>query len=184
MKTLNYKTAIMTSIILLVSATIYGTTPIKKDSVKSIETNECLQVIGMAIDEKNEPLDDVSVKLFQENEEMEWIEVTCVGYHDHNFVFNLKANEYYTIEISKSGYVTRSVAISTVLPENVEAKPMFKYGFDVVLFKEKKGVDDFYFDFPVALISYDAKHQIFENHDSYTKHIKEKIKEAEFQAKN
>ena len=116
--------------------------------------------------------------MYKENEELEWAEVTNVAYHDHNFQFILDANQYYTIEVSKPGYLKRFVAISTVLPNNIEITPIFTFEFDVVLLKEKKIVDDYYLDFPVALISYNKKSEVFENNNNYTNHIKTKIKES------
>lgn len=160
----------------ILKTSMYAGDPVKNDSIESIP---CLEVVGIAVNEKNEPIDGVEVKLYKENEELEWVEITNVSYHDHNFTFNLDANQYYTIEISKPGYVKRSVAISTVIPQNVDLRILFKYGFEVGLFREKKGMDDFYLDFPVALISYNEKNEVFENSNTYTKHIKTKIKESE-----
>ncbi len=175
MKTRFYKTMIATAFLFsgLTSLSMNAGT---RDSLK---LEECLEVIGIAIDEKNEAVDGVEVKLFKENEELEWVEVTTVSYHDHNFAFRLETNQYYTIEVTKAGYITRSVVISTELPKNVDLRIIFKYGFEVVLFKEKKWKDDFYLDFPVALISYNKKSEVFENSNNYTRHIKEKLKESE-----
>jgi hypothetical protein len=147
----------------------------KKDTVKS---SVCLEVIGIALDENDLPINGVEVKLFKENEELEWTEITNVLYHEHSFLFNLDANEYYTIEISKPGYVSRSVGISTKLPSTVSFAPIFHYEFEVSLFKEQKINDDFYLDFPVALISYDPKRDVFDNSILYTNHIKTKIRET------
>lgn len=148
-------------------------------NVRSSENNQlCLEVLGIAVDGNNDPINGVHVKLFKENDELEWIEITNVMYHDHSFNFNLNANEYYTIEISKPGYITRSIAISTKLPSSVKLDILFHYEFEVELFKEKKNVDDYYLDFPVGLISYDAKRDVFDNNYAYTKHIKTHIKES------
>lgn len=141
------------------------------------ETSVCLEIVGIALDETNKPIDGVEVKLYKENEELEWNEMTSVTYHDHSFVFNLDANEYYTIEISKNGFVSRSIAISTKLPAGVSAKPIFHYEFEVSLFKVKSG-DNFYFDFPIAIISYDSKKDVFDNSYHYTNHIKSRIMES------
>lgn len=145
-------------------------------------SQSCLEVIGIALDEKNKSIDGVEVRLFKKNEEMEWMEVTSVAHHDHNFKFVLDQNEYYTIEVSKPGYVSRSVVISTVLPADVAPKPLFSYGFEVKMFKVQTCMDDYYLDFPVALISYNKKHKVFENNENYTGHIKRKIKEDETKA--
>lgn len=165
--------------IILISSVSYINTPLKNFN----KSKECLEVIGIAIGENNEAIDGIGAKLFKKNEEMEWVEITNVPYHYHNFSFTLDVNEYYTIEISKSGFVKRSVVISTILPTDVSVKPLFSFGFEVILFKEKKGIDDYYLDFPVALISYNKKSEVFENNHTYTKHIKTKVKESEQKVK-
>jgi hypothetical protein len=158
---------------------LLASTGLAHSRFKSDSGKVCLEVVGVALDEQNEPINGVEVKLLKENEEMEWVEVTSVTYHDHDFAFALEADSYYTIEIRKEGFVTRSVGISTKLPEGIDYTELFKYGFEVTLFKETKGVDDFYLDFPVALVSYNPKSEVFENNLNYTRHIKAKIKESE-----
>jgi len=143
----------------------------KKDSLF------CLEIIGIAMTDKA-PLDGVDVKLYRENEEMEMTEITSVAYHEHSFMFKLARDSYYTIEVSKEGYVTRIVTISTKLPKDVIADPPFTYEFEVNLFKAKKNMDDYYLDFPVALIDYNVKKDVFESHGKYTNYIKGKIDEA------
>lgn len=161
--------------IIFIASAGYTNGPFKRHSS---DPQPCLEVVGIALGENNEAIDGVEVKLFRENEEMEWVEITHVTYHDHNFTFTLDVNSYYTIEVSKPGFVKRSVAISTKLPSDISIKTLFKYGFEVVLFKEKKELNDFYLDFPVALISYNPKTEVFENSTTYTRHIKSKIKES------
>lgn len=151
---------------------------INVNNKSKMEDNYCLEIIGIALDEKNQAINGVQVSLLKKNEEMEWVEVTSVKHHDHNFKFILEANEYYTIEVSKPGYVKRLITVSTILPANVALKPLFSFGFEVVMFKEKAGVDDYYLDFPIALIGYNPKTEVFENNYSYTYHIKNKIKES------
>lgn len=144
----------------------------------------CLEVLGIALDADDKPIDGVEVKLFKENDETEWSEITSVMHHDHSFDFKLESNEYYTIEISKPGYVTRSIGISTKIPATVSLKDMFHYEFEVNLFREKKEANDYYLDFPVALISYDAKRDVFDYNSNYTKHIKTMIEQNTGEASN
>lgn len=148
------------------------------------ENPVCLEVFGLAISPNQEAIDGVNIKLFKENDELEWTEITSVLYHDHSFSFKLEANAYYTIEVSKPGYVNRSVGISTHIPSGVSLKQVFTYEFEVEMFPEKKEVDDYYMDFPVALISYNKKADVFDNNNAYTNHIKTKIKESQKEAEN
>jgi hypothetical protein len=176
MKSMTNKSTII--LVILLQFVVFGLSAGNHSRKDSVTTNVCLEVVGIALDQRDQPINGVTVTLYKENSEQEWTEVTSVTYHEHSFLFSLEANEYYTIEVSKPGFVTRSIGISTQLPTTVSLKEMFKYEFEVSLFKEKKGVDDYYLDFPVALISYDSKHDVFDNNNAYTKHIKTKIKES------
>jgi hypothetical protein len=142
---------------------------------KSNDTTVCLQIIGVAIS-KTEPVNGVTVRLFKENEELMWEEVSVIPYHEHSFTFSLLGNSNYSIEVSKEGYISRLVSINTTLPDDVVIKGnKFVFEFEVELQKNIKANDDFYLDFPIAIISYNSTSGVFENHDDYTKHIKEKI---------
>lgn len=142
------------------------------------DTITCMQVIGLAT-ENGFPINGIQVTLLKENEVMVKAELTSVMNPNHEFSFNLLGNSYYTIEISKPGYIKRLVSISTVIPNDALFDgDIFKFEFDVTLFKEIKGEDDYYLDFPVAIISYNSDTRKFENNDKYTKHIKTKIYET------
>ena len=166
---------IIAALAILVSQKAAGQTTITK---AKDNTTVCLQIIGIAI-EKELPIDGVIVKLYKENEELHWEEITSVVYHEHAFSFNLNKNTYYTVEVSKPGYVTRSIGISTMLPDKVIIGDVkFTFEFELELFKEQKKVDDYYLDFPVALIKYNETNEVFEYDTKYTKHIKTKITET------
>jgi hypothetical protein len=158
-------------------------TPASTNAAGGGEENEkraviCLEVLGVAVDVNNKPIDGVQVKLYQQNEELEWTEVTSISYHEHSFLFKLSSNEFYTIEVSKPGYVSRLISVSTNLPDKVKLQRRFKYEFEVQMFPEKKGVDDYYLDFPVAMISYNERDEVFDYNTNYTRNIKQKIKET------
>lgn len=173
---------ILSCLILFNSTSIFAQKQAVKD--EDLSNPVCLHVSGIAVDKNAKPIDGVEVKLYKENDEMEWIEITSINYHEHSFNFKLSANEYYTIEISKPGYVTRSVGISTLIPSNLSLETLFRYEFEVELFTEKKNINDYYLDFPVALISYNPKRDVFDNNYSYTSHIKGMIKKANDEADN
>ena len=137
----------------------------------------CLEITGI-VEHEGTLIDGVKIKLYKENEEMEMTEITSTPYHDHTFKFKLLKNSYYAIEVSKEGYITRMISISTQLPPNVKVKHFFKYEFHLEMFKVQEGVDDYYLDFPVALIDYDPNKDLFMSHEKYTKFIKGKIKES------
>jgi hypothetical protein len=141
------------------------------------EDTVCLKIKGLAICE-GKPLDGVNAKLYKENDEMEMVEVTSVSHHSHDFFFNLVKNSYYTIEISKPGYISRMISISTKLPPGVKVDPIFEYEIELEMHKERQVADDYYLDFPIALIDYDPVKDVFVSHGKYTAYIKAKIKET------
>jgi hypothetical protein len=147
----------------------------KRDSTITIE---CLKVKGLALDERSFAIDGAEIRLFRQNDLMEQIEVTNVEHHDHNFTFTLETNGYYTIKVSKPGYVERWIVVRTNLPGTLEVPTLFNFEFVVVLFKEKQ-MDDYYLDFPIAFVSYNQQKHVFESNVKYTKYIKSMIKEAE-----
>lgn len=166
-------------LVLLFSFSIRSNAQTQKDS--GYDTINCLKIIGLAVEE-GVPIDGITVTMYKENEALEWDEITCVKDHEHRFLFYLQPNSYFTIEVSKDGYVSRMIGISTALPEDVLKKgKKYLFDFEVTMFKKTKGVDTYYLDFPVALIAYNIKNKRFENNANYTKHIKTKIAEAENQ---
>lgn len=137
----------------------------------------CLKIQGLAMS-KGLPIDGVNAKLYKEDQETEMVEVTSVSHHSHDFFFNLSKNSFYTIEVSKEGYITRMISISTKLPPNVKIEPMFEYQIELEMHEQKQGIDDYYLDFPIALIDYDPVKDAFVAHGKYTAYIKAKIKES------
>lgn len=143
----------------------------------------CLEINGIALSNKL-PLDGVNVRLFMENEEMELTEITSIEHHDHTFTLKLQKDSYYTIEVSKPGYITRIISVSTKLPKDVKIKPIFVFQFEVEMPKEKTVTDDYYLDFPIALIDYDVNKGVFVSHGKYTAHIKSKLNQSFKESKN
>ncbi|HEX8516378.1 MAG TPA: hypothetical protein VF868_09285 [Bacteroidia bacterium] len=170
MKHLFFATALFLNIF-LATPLAAGANP-NTDSADTI----CLEVNGIALDTRNLPIDGAQIRLYKENDELEWSEITSAIHHEHHFQFKLEVNSHYTIEISKPGFITRLVSISTIIPPHVSLEQIFKYEFDVQLLSSEEKLNDYYIDFPVALISYDSKRDVFDNNYTYTKHIKTMMK--------
>ncbi|OFY85666.1 MAG: hypothetical protein A3F72_11985 [Bacteroidetes bacterium RIFCSPLOWO2_12_FULL_35_15] len=150
----------------------------QEKKVKTADTTACLKIMGMTIEE-NKPIDGIQVTLYKENEGLEWDEITSIKDHEHRFVFQLQGNSYYTIEVSKGGYVKRLIGISTILPGDGSLNgKKYDFDFEVLMFKEKAAGKDPYIDFPVALIAYDDTTMKFEENATYEKHIKSKLNET------
>jgi len=148
----------------------------QKNSEKGKKENTCLQVIGSALDENGFPLSGIEIILLKDNEEL----VKQMVYSDEdaqNMIFyGLTRNAHYSIVISKEGYVSRLISISTDLPDDVKIrKNIFVFEFEVSLYAVSDTDNNYYLDFPIAIISYDPASDGFVNHNQYTQHIKKKI---------
>lgn len=150
----------------------------QEKKVKTADTTICLKIMGMTIEE-NKPVDGIQVTLYKENEGLEWDEITSIKDHEHRFVFQLQVNSYYTIEVSKDGYVKRVIGISTILPGNGSLNgKKYDFDFEVLMFKEKEAAKNINLDFPVTLIAFDDTTMKFEENATYMKHIKLKSNET------
>jgi hypothetical protein len=162
---------------LLLSITHYSFAQAEEE--KEINTNDTLVVLkvtGMAT-EHEKPLNGATIALYKENEEMEWEEVTSAEHHDHNFSYSLLGNSHYTIRLSKEGFYPRSLSINTSLPKKYFLNEVFVFEFDVDLIKITPGSNDYYYDFPIALIRFNYEKDDFEFSEKYTLHIKKMLGE-------
>ncbi len=141
------------------------------------DTVECMHAVGVATSE-GASLDGAIVTIFQGNEVIEWTEITSNPKHDHHFSFDLLGNSYYTIQVSKEGYVTRSIGINTKVPDDYiinDDNPKTRFEFEVDVFKIKPGVEDEFMDFPIALVKFNPTNRLFEFDAEYTRKIKLKM---------
>lgn len=160
------RTRIVLLFMLLFSQAIAGDSNRKRPG----SSPDCLRVCAKAMI-GNEVQTGVSIKLYCHNTEIARIDST----EFEKVYFTLKRDEYYTIEISKAGYVPRLIGISTAVPRSVPLKPVFRFEFEVEMLKEMSAADDFYLDFPIALVSFDKKNECFGYSKKYTNQIKREI---------
>jgi hypothetical protein len=113
------------------------------------------------------PQSGVSIKLYRVNDLVQSIETK-----KYATMLELKKNQNYIIEISKPGFITRKVSISTHLSDEIDLRPIFRYDMEVMLEKEVAGVTPDYFNVPIAVISYHKVLDRFIYDKNYTAHIK------------
>ena len=141
-----------------------------------LATPQCLKVkVKPTIDGRAG--EKVSIRLYQVENDQVRIDST----DDKSVVFLLDKGHDYSIEISKAGRLSRRVSISTKLPEDIEIGPMFRHLIEIELPPSGKLADDFYMDFPIAVISYNEERDRFEHDKRYTELVMEKMKQQEVQ---
>ncbi|HEY6163126.1 MAG TPA: hypothetical protein VI112_18000 [Bacteroidia bacterium] len=140
---------------------------------KTKDTLSCLEISGKvtASDDKGKGM--FTVYLSRDNNVLDSMIIGA----GKVFKFTLQKNSYYTIRITRKGYVTRSVSINTGLPKGVSTDPLFRFHFDMMLLKEGqvRTKNKEAFDFPIALITYDNKKGWFDYSRKYTALVKKEM---------
>ena len=92
------------------------------------------------------------------------------------FEFNLEFDKEYTVEITRSGYVSKRLSFNTNNVPVEEQEYGFEFGgFQVALFQEIPGLDVSILDQPIGKIAYDQKARQFTFDRDYTRSIQERL---------
>lgn len=136
-----------------------------------------LPVFGQVF-EDGKKCEDASVKVYLENEELGTFPISKKG----GFRLELDLDNFYTIEVSKNGFITKRVSVDTHMDENVVDYAAYDCFINLHPVNEVTGVDTDYFDFPAAIVRYDAELGGFYHSDHYLAHINEMLDKAVQQA--
>lgn len=138
---------------------------------KSPDTTSCLQLSGKILKIKTTTSNEYTVSLISGNTVIET--KTIKG--NNSFKFNLKKNGWYTVRISKEGYVSRTVSIDTKLSEGHDG--FYKFQFETELIDEQEALtlNKDALNMPIAYISYDPKKHWFTHNATYTNMVKKNI---------
>jgi len=136
-----------------------------------------LPVFGQVFEE-GAKCEGASVKVYIDNDELGTFPVTKKG----SFRLELDLNKYYTIEVSKDGYVTKRIALNTAIGDDIVNYPAYDCFVNLTTVSGLNGADMDYFDFPAAIVRYDSKMGGFYHNDHYLTHIGDKMDQAIQQA--
>ena len=143
-------------------------------SVIKKDTAHCL-LIGGSFPSLTGKIKNIQVFLYLENDIVDSTNIDS----SKDFSYPLEQNKHYCLKIIAGGYIIRYITIDTSLPYGVKSNPMFVFEFTMELKKEMKGVDDYYLDFPIAHINYNAKSDKFDYSHRYTAFMQGKVKKTE-----
>lgn len=101
------------------------------------------------------------------------------------FAVSITYQDEFIFSFEKKGYVTKKIAISTIVPKNILDEGYDPISFKVGLFKQYEGMNTVVFNQPVSRYKYDEKTDDFIFDTDYTKTIQSEITkvEAEVQVK-
>lgn len=128
----------------------------------------CLEIKGKIFNIGNKTKDTYKVELIYYNTVINKENVHL----NKAFKYELKKDAFYTIRISKDGYITRLISICTKLPS--QHNDLYKLDFETELIEEheSKKLNADALDFPITIIYYDAKSNWFYINEEYTSNIK------------
>ena len=130
----------------------------------------CLEISGK-VTLQNNPYDKkIKIELIYFNKVID----SMIVKPGKKFEFSLGRNAYYTLRISKPGYITRTVTIRTHLKKFRKDEDPYKFHFDTELLPQitEEILDPEVIEFPVAIIEFDEKLKAFFINEKYTSNIK------------
>lgn len=167
MKTFHLKNLLLSCVLLAfyTNSSFAQVYPIKENITKP---SICLELKGKIPHKKDVPY---KVELIYYNTVIDSLMVN----DRKGFTFELTKNAYYTIKISREGYLPKLVSIDTHLPESRYNKGHYEFEFTTDLFKEGTTYSDA-FEFPITIVYYNNKNREFYYNEKYTSNIKAEIK--------
>ncbi len=119
-----------------------------------------LEVTGVA-EHNRQPMSGVIINLYEGNNK---VDSKTTGSSGH-FSFILDFNKYYSIEFTKSGFVSKRIDFDTEVPEDIKTAYVSEFAMSIV--KTCEGVDVSAFSDPVDKISFNKRSKEFESDKSY-----------------
>lgn len=110
----------------------------------------------------------VQVIVFQDNEQTKTITLE----KNYSFELELALNNSYTIKVNNANCEPYSVFIDASVSTEVDRDQKMK--MEVLLQPKGSGNDDYYTDFPNAIMSWDPQNGAFKERQHYSAHIMEK----------
>lgn len=130
------------------------------------------QLIGNVNEKANEikPLDSVLISIYTGDIPFTELWTNKKGKCD----FKLPLDKNFRIDISRKGFVSKSIIVVTKVPN--DRKDIFNFSFDVDLFEEVKGLDVSVLKNPIAKVSYNLAMEGFAYDVNYTSKINADLK--------
>lgn len=118
------------------------------------------------------PTDMITLTVFKDNEQA--FELTPEK-KKSSFVLDLDMDAYYTVRASKEGYREKIIVIDTRLPENVLKYKSTSFAMNLEPAEKYAYGEQFYLDFPSAIIQWDEQKQAFAHNSGYLANIQLKM---------
>jgi len=162
-------------LLLFIQSNLFAQTAGAKKKAPRDTKDDCLAVIGFFNNTKY--IKKITAYLYEGSTIIDSAIVNSMK----DFGFILKKNKEYSIKIMSKGYYPRLISVNTKIPDDVSTVPIFVFEFEITLLPETKGVDDYFTDFPIALIDFNTKTEKFNYNKKYTENIQKELDKVEGQ---
>jgi hypothetical protein len=133
---------------------------------KARDQKKCLEICARPMF-RGEAMKDVTIRLYKADQ----LVYQILASEEPRIFFALDPNSNYSVKFSKEGYTDRLISINTTIPDDVVMSPIFTFDFDIEMVAQNVSLDEFYLDFPVALVTFDKRKEIFGYNREYTRKI-------------
>lgn len=116
-----------------------------------------------------EPLPRATINLYEGSDKIQTIQSNANG----DFSFRLDANKQYTIEVEKTGLISKRITFNTSMPD--EEKGTWINEFSIGLVKPCEGVDYSALKDPVDMVAFDPKRREFLSDKEYVAKMRTRI---------
>lgn len=167
MKTVVYIKIALFSFFLLIFESNYL---VASNNIFSGDSLICLEITGKIKLQNNKGDKKVKIELIRFNTVIDSVLIK----HDKKFRFYFAKNTYYTLRISKPGYITKIITVCTILKKFEPNESYYKFYFDTELLPAlaTEILDPEVLEFPIAIIAFDEKLKAFYINEKYTSNIK------------
>lgn len=132
----------------------------------------CLQIEGKVVNAEEGAYEECLVELISQNE----IQQSIVLKEGKNkFKFVLSKNTFYSIRISKKGFISKLISVNTEILTAGDEIHLFKFETSLLNEAFADKLNDDAIDFPVTIIQYDYEMECFLHNQEYTAYIKKEL---------
>jgi hypothetical protein len=155
------------------SKTKQKTTPTKNAAVSDtlnikdyyLELRANVRQLKGDVKDESKPLDSALITIYEGEIPTSEIWTNKKG----KCTFRLPLGKNFKIDISKNNYVTKSISVSTKMPE--DKKDVFSFSFDVDIFEKVKRLDVSVLEKPIAKVTYNLSLEGFAYDMNYTNRV-------------
>ena len=122
-----------------------------------------LPLLG-SITEQGKRCAGATINLYEDNDVINTFKTPRNG----RFQLLLHSNKYYTLEVTKKGFVQKRIVIDTDMDNLQKSAPVYQCDLDIVPNHLFRGIDIGDLDFPMAIVRFDTKTREFTHDKIYT----------------